>query len=62
MEFQRLGNSGLKVSKIVLGAMSYGNHTSSDWILDDEEQVMKLLKAAYDGGIRSFDTANVYSQ
>jgi aryl-alcohol dehydrogenase-like predicted oxidoreductase len=61
MEFQRLGNSGLKVSKIILGAMSYGKKTWQPWVIEDEEEVFALLKKAYDEGIRTWDTANVYS-
>lgn len=61
MEFTTLGNSGLKVSKIILGAMSYGSKKWQSWILDDEEEVFALLKASYDAGIRTWDTANVYS-
>jgi aryl-alcohol dehydrogenase-like predicted oxidoreductase len=62
MEFQRLGNSGLKISKIVLGAMSYGSKDWGSWVLDDEEEIFKLLKDAYDRGIRTWDTANMYSK
>lgn len=61
MEFQNLGNSGLKVSKIILGAMSFGKKSWREWVLEDEEMVMSLLKQAYDSGIRTFDTADMYS-
>jgi hypothetical protein len=54
----RLGNSGLKVSKIVLGCMSYGSSNSQPWILGEEEG-LKQIKYAYDQGINTFDTANV---
>ncbi|RXW25128.1 hypothetical protein EST38_g725 [Candolleomyces aberdarensis] len=60
MEYVRLGNSGLKVSKIILGCMSYGTPEWQDWVLKEEEGV-KHIKAAYDAGINTFDTANVYS-
>ncbi|EJD51071.1 Aldo/keto reductase [Auricularia subglabra TFB-10046 SS5] len=60
MEYQRLGSSGLKVSKIILGCMSYGSSKWADWVLD-EEQSLPLLKAAYDAGINSWDTADIYS-
>ncbi|KAJ6532014.1 aryl-alcohol dehydrogenase [Mycena capillaripes] len=61
MEYVRLGQSGLKISKIVLGCMSYGNPKwSGNWLLDEEE-ASKQIKAAYDAGINAFDTANVYS-
>jgi len=54
----RLGNSGLKVSKIILGCMSYGLPSWYGWILEEEES-LKHIKAAYDAGINAFDTANV---
>ncbi|EJD45581.1 voltage-gated potassium channel subunit beta-2 [Auricularia subglabra TFB-10046 SS5] len=60
MEYQRLGSSGLKVSKIILGCMSYGSSKWAEWVLD-EEQSLPLLKAAYDAGINTWDTADVYS-
>ncbi|KAF8201004.1 aryl-alcohol dehydrogenase, partial [Pholiota molesta] len=56
----RLGNSGLKISKIILGTMQYGSPEWQDWVLGEEEAI-KHIKAAYDAGIQSFDTANVYS-
>ncbi|KAJ3557518.1 hypothetical protein NM688_g1432 [Phlebia brevispora] len=56
----RLGNSGLKVSKIILGCMSYGAKGWAQWVLDEEEAI-KHIKFAYDHGIQTFDTANVYS-
>jgi len=55
-----LGKSGLKISRIILGCMSYGTPESTSWMLGEEEGV-KMIKAAYDGGINAFDTANVYS-
>ncbi|KAK0455341.1 aryl-alcohol dehydrogenase [Desarmillaria tabescens] len=60
MQYVRLGNSGLKVSKIILGCMSYGNPAWQGWVLPEEEGI-KHIKAAYDAGINAFDTANVYS-
>ncbi|GLB41393.1 putative aldo keto reductase [Lyophyllum shimeji] len=63
MPYVRLGKSGLKVSKIILGCMTYGSpewaHGGS-WVLG-EEQALEHIKAAYDGGINAFDTANLYS-
>ncbi|KAJ3514791.1 hypothetical protein NLJ89_g2162 [Agrocybe chaxingu] len=58
--YVRLGNSGLKVSKIILGTMQYGSSEWQQWVLGEEEAI-KHIKAAYDAGIQSFDTANVYS-
>lgn len=60
MRTVRLGNSGLKVSKIILGCMSYGTPDWQSWVLPEEEGI-KHIKAAYDAGINTFDTANVYS-
>ncbi|KAH7408886.1 Aldo/keto reductase [Cadophora sp. MPI-SDFR-AT-0126] len=60
MEYQRLGKSGLKVSKIILGCMSYGSSSWAKWVLD-EEASLDLLKAAYDKGITTWDTAEIYS-
>lgn len=62
MQYRRLGNSGLKVSRIILGCMTYGNPNweGSPWVLD-EEQSLPLLKKAFDMGINTFDTANTYS-
>ncbi len=56
----RLGSSGLKVSKLILGCMSYGNPGYQSWILSEEEG-FKHIKAAYDAGINTFDTADVGS-
>ncbi|KAH9857420.1 Aldo/keto reductase [Lenzites betulinus] len=60
MEYVRLGSSGLKVSKIILGCMSYGDPGWQSWVLPEEEGI-KQIKAAYDLGITTFDTANMYS-
>ncbi|KAH7098746.1 NADP-dependent oxidoreductase domain-containing protein, partial [Auriculariales sp. MPI-PUGE-AT-0066] len=54
-----LGSSGLKVSRIILGCMSYGSSKWADWVLD-EEAALPLFKAAYDAGITTWDTADVY--
>ncbi|KII87981.1 hypothetical protein PLICRDRAFT_42549 [Plicaturopsis crispa FD-325 SS-3] len=59
--YVRLGNSGLKVSKIILGTMQYGSKGWQPWVIDDEEEAIKHIKFAYDAGIQTFDTANVYS-
>ncbi|PPQ64937.1 hypothetical protein CVT26_015657, partial [Gymnopilus dilepis] len=58
--YVRLGKSGLKVSKIILGTMQYGSTEWQPWLLDEEEAI-KHIKVAYEAGIQSFDTANVYS-
>ena len=61
MEFTNLGRSGLKVSKVILGAMSYGDPKWQGWVLD-EEASLPLLEYAYKVGIRTWDTADIYSQ
>ena len=58
MEYARLGSTGLKVSRICLGCMSFGS--GMDWMLP-EEQSRAIIKKALDGGINFFDTADVYS-
>ncbi|KAI0628889.1 aryl-alcohol dehydrogenase [Trametes polyzona] len=60
MSYVRLGNSGLQVSKVILGCMSYGSPEWQDWALGEEE-AFKHIKFAYDNGIQTFDTADVYS-
>ncbi|KAG7891941.1 hypothetical protein KL925_001886 [Ogataea polymorpha] len=59
--YTRLGSSGLQISKIILGCMSFGKKSWVDFVLEDEDQVFNIMKKAYDSGIRTFDTANTYS-
>ncbi|KAF9447244.1 Aldo/keto reductase [Macrolepiota fuliginosa MF-IS2] len=59
MQTVRLGKSGLKVSKIILGTMQYGDPRWQPWVIGDEEEVTRHIKTAYDAGIQTFDTANV---
>jgi len=56
----KLGSSGLKVSRICLGMMSYGSRAEQAWHLD-EAAAEPIVKAAADGGITFFDTADTYS-
>ncbi|KAK4233387.1 alcohol dehydrogenase [Achaetomium macrosporum] len=58
--YNRLGSSGLKVSKIILGAMSYGKKEWQDWVLEEDE-ALPLLQYAYKSGINTWDTADLYS-
>ncbi|KAL1750874.1 NADP-dependent oxidoreductase domain-containing protein [Schizophyllum commune] len=66
VKYVQLGKSGLRISIPILGAMSYGNPKwaatdgSTQWVLD-EERALPILKAAWDRGINTIDTANVYS-
>ena len=61
MDYVRLGNTGLKVSRLCLGCMTYGSSKWRSWVLD-EEQSLPFFKAAIEKGINFFDTADVYSQ
>jgi aryl-alcohol dehydrogenase-like predicted oxidoreductase len=62
MKYVQLGNSGLKVSQLCLGCMSYGlpERGTHTWTLD-EEKSRPFIKKALEAGINFFDTANVYS-
>ena len=60
MQYVRLGNTGLKVSRICLGAMSYGAKAWREWVLEEEDS-RPFLKRALELGINFFDTADMYS-
>lgn len=60
MDYNNLGKSGLKVSRICLGCMSYGSKSWRDWVLEEAES-KPFFKKALDFGINFFDTADVYS-
>lgn len=59
MEYTRLGTSGLQVSRIALGCMSFGDTTRMPWALD-HEAAEPLFRAAVELGITFWDTANIY--
>ena len=61
MEYVQLGKSDLKVSKICLGCMSFGEAGENGWILN-QEQTDEMIKKALDLGINFFDTANCYGK
>lgn len=61
MEYTNLGKTGLKVSKICLGCMSFGSPQSRKWMLN-EEQSRPIIKKAVEEGINFFDTANMYAK
>ncbi|KAK6198842.1 aryl-alcohol dehydrogenase [Scheffersomyces amazonensis] len=61
LQYIKLGDSGLSISPIIVGCMSYGDKKWAEWVLDDEEKILGILKKAYDVGIRTYDTADVYS-
>ncbi|KAF9888740.1 hypothetical protein FE257_008315 [Aspergillus nanangensis] len=60
VSYRQLGKSGLRVSVPILGGMSFGSPEFGAWILD-EEKALSILKAAYDRGLTTWDTANNYS-
>ena len=60
MEYVNLGRTGLRVSRICLGMMSYGRHDSRPWALD-EGAAEPIVRRAVESGIIFFDTADVYN-
>ena len=60
MEYLNLGRSGLRVSRVCLGMMSFGKHESREWALD-EAAAEPIVRRAVEGGITFFDTADVYN-
>jgi aryl-alcohol dehydrogenase-like predicted oxidoreductase len=60
MEYTRLGNTGLQVSRVCLGMMSYGSPLWRDWVLGLDAS-RPLVRSAVDAGITFFDTADMYS-
>ncbi|WP_436924363.1 aldo/keto reductase [Halosimplex amylolyticum] len=61
MEYTTLGSTGVEVSRICLGCMSFGSSDWREWVLDEEEGI-ELVERARDLGINFFDTANMYSR
>jgi aryl-alcohol dehydrogenase (NADP+) len=60
MEFVRLGTTGLKVSRLCLGMMTYGSKKWREWVLNEEDS-RPFIKRALELGINFFDTADMYS-
>ena len=60
MEYVNLGSTGLRVSRLCLGMMSYGAHESREWALE-EAAAEPIVRRAVEGGITFFDTADVYN-
>ncbi len=60
MEYVRLGNTGMKVSRICLGTMTYGSSKWREWVLDEAES-KPFYRRAIELGINFFDTADMYS-
>ena len=61
MEYVNLGRTGLRVSRICLGTMTYGAKSWRDWVLEESE-ARPFFERAIDAGINFFDTADVYSK
>ncbi|WP_266077874.1 aldo/keto reductase [Haladaptatus caseinilyticus] len=59
MEYTKLGDTGLEVSRLCLGCMNFG--TEQPWMMNDEAKSLELLDEALGMGINFLDTANVYS-
>jgi aryl-alcohol dehydrogenase (NADP+) len=60
MQYVRLGSTGLKVSRICLGTMTYGSKNWREWVLDEEES-RPFIQRALEAGLNFFDTADMYS-
>jgi aryl-alcohol dehydrogenase-like predicted oxidoreductase len=60
MQYVNLGSTGLRVSRVCLGMMSFGKHESREWALD-ESAAEPIVRRAVEGGIIFFDTADVYN-
>ena len=60
MQYVNLGRTGLRVSRVCLGMMSYGKHESRPWTLE-EEQAEPIVRRALEGGINFYDTADTYN-
>ncbi len=61
METVKFGKTGMQVSRLCLGYMTYGSTKWREWVLD-EEASRPFIRAAIERGINFFDTADVYSQ
>ncbi|MGA8724732.1 MAG: aldo/keto reductase [Acidimicrobiales bacterium] len=61
MHYVNLGRTGLRVSRVCLGMMSFGNDSDRPWVLD-EDHGEPIIRAAVEGGITFFDTADTYSK
>ncbi|WP_135662913.1 aldo/keto reductase [Halorhabdus rudnickae] len=60
MEYTTLGSTGMEVSRICLGCMSFGSSDWREWVLEEDES-REIIERAIDLGINFFDTANMYS-
>src|SRR6204780_2145042 len=60
MNYTNLGTSGLRVSRVCLGMMGFGSGSDRPWVID-EDAAEPIVRAAVEGGITFFDTADTYS-
>ena len=60
MNYTNLGTSGLRVSRVCLGMMGFGNDSDRPWVID-EDAAEPIVRAAVEGGVTFFDTADAYS-
>ncbi|OLN89756.1 Versiconal hemiacetal acetate reductase 4 [Colletotrichum chlorophyti] len=60
VQYKQLGSSGLRVSVPILGCLSFGDPKILPWVIGEEE-ALPILKAAYERGLNTWDTANAYS-
>lgn len=60
MQYTRLGSTGLTVSRLCLGTMTFGSKQWRQWVLEEADSI-PLIKKAWDLGINFFDTADMYS-
>ena len=60
MNYTNLGSSGLRVSRICLGMMGFGNDSDRAWVVDEDAAEL-IVRAAVEGGVNFFDTADAYS-
>jgi len=60
MQYVNLGATGLRISRVCLGMMSFGNDSDRAWVLD-EDAAEPIVRAAVEGGVTFFDTADTYS-
>ena len=61
MDYVNLGSTGLKVSRLCLGTMTYGSKKWREWVLEEQES-RPFLRRALELGVNFFDTADMYSQ
>ena len=60
MEYVNLGRTGVKVSRVCLGCMTYGSPAWRPWVLD-EDAARPFFRRAWEAGVNFFDTADMYS-